>query len=127
MATPPAKTDERPAKRSQVPLPSEAAVNAFLTGSLAWESTSKSRNSRMPMAVAFRDARNCGAGRRIRPTGRPRKIVPPATAARTSTRPADISMVANIRVVLGYLDDLSKPDLLDRGRSVGPCWADRSG
>src|SRR5450759_482566 len=47
-------------------------------GAHAAENTSQTRNSSMPMAVAFSRARRDGAGLRSRPIGNPNKMVTPA-------------------------------------------------
>jgi hypothetical protein len=73
-------TKPRPRKRSHEPPWSLASTSAASTGSNAPDSTSQKRKSRMPMAVALRNARIGIDGLRTRPMGRPRKMVKPAMA-----------------------------------------------
>ncbi len=56
--------------------------SASAAGAHAFVSTSQSRKIRMPMASAFRKALSRGIGARMRPSGRPRKMVNPAMAPR---------------------------------------------
>src|SRR6478672_5139915 len=71
-------------KLAQPADPSTAAVSADSTASIAAAATSHSTNSNTPIATAFRNARPPGARDRTRPTGNPRKIVPPAIAPNTA-------------------------------------------
>src|SRR5205809_966011 len=77
-AKPPPKSAARPAKALQ----SESS-SAFWTGSRPFARTSQSRKTRIPVASALRAAWRRGSACRTRARGRPRRIVPPATAPRT--------------------------------------------
>jgi hypothetical protein len=59
-------------------VPSCTADRDWSIGSHAFASTSQNKNINTPTAVALSTTRRPGAGRRIRPIGRPMMIVTPA-------------------------------------------------
>src|SRR3954447_11064773 len=60
---------------------------------MPWERMSQNRNSRMPIARAFRNARVDDFRRGARPTGRPRKIVAPAIPPSRTTCASDTDVI----------------------------------
>ena len=84
MAARATKVDQSPSCSTDAP------TSAASTGSMAWPSTSHSRNTSTPMATALRKAWRRGAGLRRRPMGRPRKMVKPAIAPSTMIWPEDM-------------------------------------
>jgi len=75
---------------------STAPSSACSTVLWAFPTTSTSKKSRMPIETALSAARSLGAGLRRRPKGKPRKIVKPAMAPSSQSRPVDISNAASI-------------------------------
>src|SRR4051795_9310160 len=74
-----------PSTASHQKRPQWRSVSAVSIGSTAPDRTSQSRNRRMPVASADSAARVAAPRFCMRPTGRPRKIVPPAIAPRIRT------------------------------------------
>src|SRR5207302_151855 len=60
--------------------------------------TSQNRKSRIPVAVALRNALTCVGSPCIRPMGRPRKMVEPATAPRMRIWAVDIGVRLTLQV-----------------------------
>ena len=85
IVTPAANVTASWTKSSHEPPSSVADVRAASTGSMPWTSTSQSRKSRIPVAIALSPAFSRVLALLIRPIGRPRKIVKPASAPRTSS------------------------------------------
>src|SRR3954454_3080873 len=93
-------------------------------------STSQSRKTRMPIARALSSVRTAGDSPRIRPTGRPMKMVAPAIAPRPrmpavlmQVLPTGLTKVDLTRVPRGYttarlhkqrVAHLDRPDLRQR-------------
>src|SRR5204863_5938854 len=85
MTKPARAIEETPANRPHV-----LACNAPSTGSIASLSTSQNRNSRIPVAVAVKNAFTLGDSPCIRPIGSPMKIVSPAIAPSSKVWAVDI-------------------------------------
>src|SRR3954453_23965982 len=81
----PAAKPATPRIASHQKRPQWRSVSAVSIGSTAPETTSQRRKTRMPVASADRAARVAALRFCMRPTGRPRKIVPPAIAPRIRT------------------------------------------